>query len=61
MHEEVLNDRAQVTLGSLDRPELVRPDDHVWTRSSLPWCNIVDDLPRFEKSSTSVVSKAEEE
>ena len=37
MHEAVLDDRVQVALGSLDRPEDVRPDDHVWTESQLPW------------------------
>jgi hypothetical protein len=36
MHEAVLADRVQVSLGSLDRPDLVRPDDHVWARSQLP-------------------------
>ena len=33
MRETVLPDRVQVSLGSLDRPDLVKPDDHVWTSS----------------------------
>src|SRR5688500_9930215 len=36
MHEAVLADRVQVSLGSLDRPDRVRPDDHVWTSRQLP-------------------------
>jgi hypothetical protein len=61
MHETVLDDRVQVTLGSLDRPEDVRPDDHVWTESQLPWLRIDDDLPRFARSSSAVPSRAAEE
>ena len=60
MHEAVLADRVQVTLGSLDRPDLVRPDDHVWTESQLPWLNVVDDRPRFPNSSDAVPSGADD-
>jgi hypothetical protein len=59
MHEEVLADRVQVTLGSLDHPERVRPQDHVWVRSGIPWFQVADELPRFERSSTAVASQAE--
>jgi len=58
MHEAVLADRVQVSLGSLDRPDLVRPDDHVWTVSQLPWLEIVDDRPRFPTVSDAVPSRA---
>jgi len=58
MHETVLGARVQVTLGSLDRPEDVRPDDHVWTVSQLPWLKIDDDLPRFPRNSDAVPSLA---
>ncbi len=58
MHEAVLADRVQVALGSLDRPDLVRPDDHVWTQSQLPWLRISDDLPRFPHISSAVPSRA---
>ena len=58
MHEEVLGDRVQVTLGSLDRPEDVRPDDHVWAQSRLPWLEIADDLPRFPQSTDAVPSES---
>jgi hypothetical protein len=61
MHEEVLADRVQVTLGSLDRPGHVRPDDHVWTQSQLPWLEVADDLPRFAQSSDAVPSRALDE
>ena len=58
MHEDVLSDRVQVTLGSLDTPEAVAVDDHVWTASQIPWFEINDDHPRFAASSTAVASKA---
>jgi hypothetical protein len=58
MHEAVLADRVQVSLGSLDRPDLVRPHDHVWTKRQLPWLKVVDDLPRFATISTAVPSRA---
>lgn len=57
MHESVLADRVQIALGSLDRPEDIRPDDHVWTQDRLPWFVIDDDLPRFEQSSSAVPSE----
>jgi hypothetical protein len=58
MHEAVLADRVQVSLGSLDRPDLVRPDDHVWTSHQLPWLEVVDDRPRFATVSDAVPSRA---
>ncbi len=58
MHESVIADRVQVTLGSLDRPDLVRPDDHVWTDSKLPWLRIEDGLPRYTTISPAVASRA---
>ncbi len=58
MHEAILADRVQVALGSLDRPENVRPDDHVWTEAQLPWLHIEDELPRFPRSSSAVPSAA---
>ncbi len=61
MHEEVLGDRVQVTVGSLDTPERVRPNDHCWTQDQLPWFEINDELPRFEQNSSAVASKAVDE
>jgi hypothetical protein len=58
MHESVLADRVQVTLGSLDNPHAVRPDDHVWTESQVAWLQIDDKLPRFARSSPAVPSRA---
>ena len=58
MRETVLPDRVQVSLGGRDRPDLVRPDDHVWTSSRLPWLEVVDDLPRFATISDAVPSRA---
>ncbi len=61
MHEEVLSDRVQVTLGSMDDPGLASPDDHVWTRSRIPWFEVADTIPRYELSSPAADTKAEQE
>jgi GNAT superfamily N-acetyltransferase len=37
---------VDVTVGSMDRPDLVVPGAHIWTSSQLPWVRVVDDLPR---------------
>lgn len=58
MREAVLADRVQICAGSLDEPGRIRIQDHVWTRSQLPWFEIQDDLPRFPHSSSAVPSKA---
>ncbi len=61
MHEEVLGDRVQIALGSLDNPGRVEPQDHVWTQSQISWFEVEDELPRFQRSSTAAPSKAEGE
>jgi hypothetical protein len=58
MREEVLSDRVQICVGSLDEPHKVRIDDHVWTSESLAWFEIKDGLPRYPRSSSAVPSKA---
>lgn len=60
MHEEVLSDRVQIALGSLDHPEQVQPQDHVWVSSQIDWFQIEDSLPRFSHSSSAVPSKAQD-
>lgn len=39
---------VDVTVGSLDDPDIVRPSYHVFTRSKVHWMEIDDDLPRYE-------------
>lgn len=58
MHETVLVDRVQIAVGTLDEPQRVRIDDHVWTQHQLPWFQVDDRLPRFAASSTAVPTKA---
>lgn len=58
MREEVLGDRVQVCVGSLDEPHRVRIDDHVWTQERVSWFEVKDELPRFRQSSSAVPSKA---
>ncbi|MDG2516815.1 GFA family protein [Lysobacter soli] len=58
MREAVLADRVQVCVGSLDEPDRVRIDDHVWTRSRIAWFDTRDTLQRFSRSSTAVASQA---
>jgi hypothetical protein len=58
MHEQVLADRVQIAVGSLDEPDRVRIDDHVWTEDSISWFEVSDELPRFARSSSAVATKA---
>jgi len=58
MREEVLDDRVQVCVGSLDVADGIEIDDHVWTRERIPWFDVKDERPRFPENSTAVPSKA---
>ncbi len=58
MHEEVLADRMLIAVGSLDEPNRVHIDDHVWTKDQISWFRIDDDLPRFKTSSSRVPTRA---
>ena len=58
MHEEVLADRMLIAVGSLDEPNQVHIDDHVWTKDQISWFRIDDGLPRFRTSSSRVPTKA---
>ena len=60
MHEDVLTDRVQIAVGSLDEPDRVRVDDHVWAANRVAWFDVADELPRFPGISTAVPSKAGE-
>jgi hypothetical protein len=59
MHEDVLLDRVQICVGTLDDPGRVRIDDHVWTSERIAWFDVKDELPRHARSSPAVPSKAE--
>ena len=43
-------DYLDVTLASLDNPEAVRPNYHIWTASRIGWFDTADDLPRYPGS-----------
>lgn len=43
-------DLIDLSVGSLDRPEMVRPVDHLWTENAVPWLPIQDDLPHYPRS-----------
>jgi hypothetical protein len=58
MREDVLADRVQICVGSLDEPNRVRIDDHVWAQERVSWFEVEDDLPRFPQTSPAVPSKA---
>jgi hypothetical protein len=34
--------------GTLDHPEAVQPDVHIFTRSKLPWLELPEGVPAFE-------------
>lgn len=50
MHEEVLVERVQICVGSLDAPERVRIDDHVWVQQRIDWFEVRDELPRSHRT-----------
>ncbi len=58
MHEDALGDRVQVAIGSLDQPDRVDVNDHVWTQDQISWFDVRDDLPRFRQSSSAAPTKA---
>jgi hypothetical protein len=39
--------RVDVNVGSLDRPEALAPEYHIWTESRIPWFDTTDCLPRY--------------
>jgi GNAT superfamily N-acetyltransferase len=39
-------DTIDVTVGSLDEPNAVVPDSHIWTANQMRWLHFDDDLPR---------------
>ena len=44
---------VDVTVGTLDTPEDVTPEDHVWSDRMISWLRIDDGLPRHGKGSDS--------
>lgn len=44
-------DRVDVTVGSLDAPNDLSPEDHIWTSSRLSWLHINDGLPEYLQAS----------
>ncbi|MDI2592960.1 GFA family protein [Pseudomonas sp. N3-W] len=38
-------ERIDVTIATLDHPELARADRHIWTTSRLPWLHLDEQLP----------------
>ncbi len=41
-----------VSLGSLDRPEVMRPQSHNWATTRLPWLPLHDGLPQYPEINT---------
>jgi hypothetical protein len=41
-------DTVLLRAGTLDQPELIRPDVHIFTRSKLPWLELLKDTPAFD-------------
>jgi hypothetical protein len=43
-------DEVDLTAASLDDPNSVKPDIHIWTESQLEWLRLQDDLPRYRRT-----------
>jgi hypothetical protein len=39
--------RVDLTLASLDHPEAIAPEYHIWTDAQIPWFDTVDALSRY--------------
>jgi hypothetical protein len=44
-----LPDSVDVTLGSMDDPQRIQPEDHTWTESRISWIVPGDDLPTYPR------------
>lgn len=38
---------VSINLATLDNPEAIRPDHHIWTRRRIDWFETADDFPRY--------------
>jgi hypothetical protein len=48
-----LPDSIDVTLGSMDDPEKIKPEDHTWTGSRISWIVLGDHLPTYRRERNS--------
>lgn len=44
-------DQVEVTVGSLEQPNDLSPEDHIWTSSRLRWLHMNDGLPEYPQDS----------
>jgi hypothetical protein len=44
-----LPNSIDVTLGSMDDPEKIKPEDHTWTESQLSWIALDNHLPTYPR------------
>ncbi len=47
----VSDDAVEINVGTLDDPEIITPEYHVWCDSQVSWFDTTDELPRHPKSS----------
>ncbi len=47
----VSDDAVEINVGTLDDPEIITPEYHVWCDSQVSWFDTADELPRYSKSS----------
>ena len=38
-----------ICLATLDTPDAITPQVHIWTESQRPWFKVADDLPKFSQ------------
>lgn len=44
------DDEIDIAVATLDRPEAVTPDRHIWTKSRLEWIHLDDGLPQYDEN-----------
>ncbi len=45
------DDTVEINVGTLDDPESITPQCHIWCDSQISWFDTTDDLPRYPESS----------
>jgi hypothetical protein len=48
LFERLLGECLFVRAGTLDTPDAVRPDVHIFTRSRVPWLQLPPEVPSFQ-------------
>ncbi len=52
-YHKIGGDSVDITVGTFDDPNSVKPAKHIWDKRRIHWINLDDGLPHFSEWSTS--------